>query len=261
MYRYAEDRLCLFGDAVNDLIVLDKAHIRSTIFILVLIATGFSYKYGRSFWVPAVQKVAGKKTVEDVILKYGDMARSRLGPYFSQANLDYPPKAITFLALKKERLLEVWASNGNSYQFIRKYEIVKISGKPGPKLNEGDHQVPEGIYRIAGLNPNSRYHLSLKLNYPNDFDLYHAKKEGRTQPGSNIFIHGKDVSVGCLAMGDKTIEDLFVLVHDTGKNNTKVVIAPRDPRRSELDATLSNGPDWLPRLYEMISEEFNKYRA
>ena len=70
----------------------------------------------------------------------------------------------------------------------------------------------------------------MKLNYPNEFDLAHAKIEGRTKPGSNIFIHGKAVSIGCLAMGDKTIEELFILANDVGINNITVVISPLDPR-------------------------------
>jgi murein L,D-transpeptidase YafK len=74
--------------------------------------------------------------------------------------------------------------------------MKRASGKAGPKLREGDGQVPEGIYRIDGLNPNSSYHLSLKLNYPNDFDLEQARTEGRTELGGDIFIHGKAVSIG-----------------------------------------------------------------
>ena len=56
----------------------------------------------------------------------------------------------------------------------------------------------------------------MKLDYPNAFDRLHANAEGRTQPGSNIFIHGKAASIGCLAMGDAAIEELFLLVSDIG---------------------------------------------
>lgn len=239
---------------------MQKSHIRSIIYILILLAVLLTYKFGRGLWVPALQKMSGKRTVEDVIRKYGDISRSRLQPYFLKANVDYPPKKITLIAFKKERLLEIWASDGDDYAFVHKYIIIKTSGNSGPKLNEGDRQVPEGRYSVIGLNPNSSYHLSLKLNYPNEFDLYNAKKDGRDQPGSNIFIHGKNVSVGCLAMGDEAIEDLFVLVHDVGKNNTNVLIAPYDLRMMPLGTTLIEGPDWLPKLYEDISKEFIKYR-
>ena len=80
------------------------------------------------------------------------------------------------------------------------------------KLREGDRQVPEGLYRLIGRNPNSNYHLSMKLDYPNSYDPRHAKREGRSNPGSNIFIHGKSLSVGCLAMSGEAIEAFFVLV-------------------------------------------------
>lgn len=240
---------------------MNASYIRSVVYVLVFIAVLFFYKYGRGVWTPVVQKVSGKNTVQDVIDEYGARSRAGMAPYFSGAGLDYPPKSVTFLALKKERILELWAGDGNGYKFIRRYNIQRLSGTSGPKLREGDLQVPEGIYRIIGLNPNSSYHLSMKLNYPNAFDIYHAKREGRERPGSDIFIHGKDVSIGCLAMGDRAIEELFVLVHDVGKDNIQVLIAPYDPRKSALDATAIKDPDWLPGLYERISKEFNRYRA
>jgi murein L,D-transpeptidase YafK len=115
------------------------------------------------------------------------------------------------------------------FHLIRDYYIQVASGGAGPKLRQGDRQVPEGIYRIVKLDPNSHYHLSMKLNYPNEFDLLHARQDGRKAPGSNILIHGKAVSIGCLAMGDEAIEELFVLTEHVGVEKVKVVIAPHDP--------------------------------
>ena len=109
-------------------------------------------------------------------------------------------------------MLELWASQNGNWRFIKQYSINGASGAPGPKLREGDRQVPEGLYRLIGRNPNSNYHLSMKLDYPNSYDLRHAKREGRSNPGSNIFIHGKSLSVGCLAMSGEAIEAFFVLV-------------------------------------------------
>ncbi len=83
--------------------------------------------------------------------------------------------------------------------------------------------------------------------------------EGRNDPGSDIFIHGKDVSIGCLAMGDEAIEDLFVLVHDVDRSNTKVLISPADPRTSEISTIVTDGPNWLPQLYDELAKEFKKY--
>lgn len=119
--------------------------------------------------------------------------------------------------------------------------------------------MPEGVYRIIGLNPNSSYHLSMKLDYPNSFDLRHAKHERRSRPGSNIFIHGKSGSVGCLAMGNEAIEELFVLVAAVGKDNARVVIAPHDPRNAPLSTSLPTAPSWLPELYGLIEAEFKAF--
>jgi murein L,D-transpeptidase YafK len=80
--------------------------------------------------------------------------------------VSYPPREVTFIALKQEKKLELWARNSGEFRFIRDYDIQAASGVAGPKLRQGDRQVPEDIYRIAGLNPNSHYHLSMKLNYP-----------------------------------------------------------------------------------------------
>ena len=165
----------------------------------------------RPVWVPMYQKVAGKQTVNDVIEAYQAPAQERLEPYFQRAGIAYPPRSLTLLAIKDSDQLELWASDGDAKTYIRSYPILAASGIAGPKLREGDKQVPEGIYQLEYLNPNSAFHLSMKLNYPNAFDLKYAAEEGRTEPGTNIFIHGKAVSIGCLAMGDEVIEELFVL--------------------------------------------------
>ncbi|MCK5872163.1 MAG: hypothetical protein KAG26_05000, partial [Methylococcales bacterium] len=120
------------------------------------------------------------------------VARDKIRPYFEQAGLKYPPEKVTFLAMKEEGILEVWASNpkDETYKYIRSYTIQKLSGMKGPKRREGDKQVPEGIYKLVLLNPNSAYHLSMKINYPNEFDLIQANNEHRDELGTNIFIHG-----------------------------------------------------------------------
>jgi len=213
--------------------------------------------YNKEMSLPSYEKIPGQWTVEDVLQDYGSYAERKLAPYFSKAKVSYPPKELVLLALKEEKKLEVWAkSEGEEYRFIRDYDIRAASGVAGPKLRQGDRQVPEGVYRIVSLNPNSHYHLSMKLNYPNEFDLYHAEQEGRFDPGSDIFIHGKAASIGCLAMGDEAIEEIFVLAAQVGKENIKVVIAPRDPRVAPLDTTELDGPpEWAPELYDMISSE------
>ncbi len=202
-----------------------------------------------------VPRLAGRWTVEDVLQDYGTHSVKKLNPYFKRANVPYPPSEIIFVALKEEKKLELWAKGDGEFRFIRDYPIQAASGISGPKLRQGDRQVPEGVYRITTLNPNSNYHLSMKINYPNEFDLSHAQEEGRFDPGGDIFIHGKAKSIGCLAMGDEAIEELFVLAAHVGKENIKVVIAPRDPRVLPLDTEAEYLPYWTGELYDQIASE------
>ncbi|MCX7099169.1 MAG: L,D-transpeptidase family protein [Methylococcales bacterium] len=203
----------------------------------------------------------GQRAVEDVLKIYGPYTIRKLNNYFTRAKVSFPPREITLVALKHEMKMELWARDNKEFRHIHTYPIRAASGLSGPKLRRGDKQVPEGVYRIDSLNPNSNYHLSMKLNYPNEFDLYHAELEGRHRPGSDIFIHGKAVSIGCLAMGDETIEELFTLVAQVGTENVKVVIAPHDPRIYPLKADISQLPSWTPELYGAISREINALPA
>jgi hypothetical protein len=100
----------------------------------------------------------------------------------------------------------------------------------------------------------------MKLNYPNQFDLKHALSEGRDEPGTNIFIHGKAVSIGCLAMGDKAIEELFVLTAMTGKSAIEIAIAPSDPRNGDIIPLADGHPDWVKSLYTDISLYFSHFK-
>lgn len=214
------------------------------------------YAYSTPQTLPPVHPL-GHRTVADVVQIYGPYALRKLSQSFAKAKVAFPPKEMTLVALKQEKKLELWARDDQEFRLIHTYRIKAASGGAGPKLRLGDKQVPEGIYRIVGLNPNSHYHLSMKLNYPNEFDLYHAAQEGRSQPGSDIFIHGKAVSIGCLAMGDESIEELFTLTAQVGAEHVKVVIAPHDPRRYPLQARLGMQPYWTAELYQRISEEIN----
>lgn len=202
-------------------------------------------------------RLPGQATVQDILDDYGEYAALKLKPYFAKAAVPYPPKSMLLLALKDEKKLELWARGDGEYRLIRNFPIKAASGKAGPKLRQGDKQVPEGVYRILSLNPNSNYHLSMKLDYPNSFDLDHANQEGRYDPGSDIFIHGKAVSIGCIALGDEAIEELFVLTAQVGKENVKVVIAPHDPRTHPLDPYADGLPTWADALYATITQEIN----
>jgi murein L,D-transpeptidase YafK len=168
------------------------------------------------------------------------------------------PKNISLLAFKLERLMEVWSLEDNKWVFIESYPILGASGSLGPKLQEGDCQVPEGIYKVVGLNPNSLYHRSLLLDYPNQFDRAKAKLTGRSNLGGSICIHGSNVSIGCIAMGDEVSEDLFWLASRIGMKHLEVIIAPWDFRKKKPE-NLTYDPEWVEELYEILNNELRKY--
>jgi murein L,D-transpeptidase YafK len=118
--------------------------------------------------------------------------------------------------------LEVWLSDSIEYKLYKTYKICKLSGDLGPKRREGDLQVPEGFYYINDFNPNSQYHLSLGVSYPNESDKILSPYRNL---GGNIYIHGNCVSVGCIAMGDKNIEEIYGLAKMI-KNRIDVHIFP-----------------------------------
>jgi hypothetical protein len=170
------------------------------------------------------------RSVESVVEAIGPRVRAAWEPHFVAAGLAYPPAELALLGFKRERRLEVWGRTDGPWKRIDALPIVAASGIEGPKLRQGDGQVPEGFYRLVAFNPNSRFHLSMMIDYPNAEDVALAEGEGRTDLGGDIFIHGDARSIGCLAMGDRAIEDLFVLVADVGLERVQVILAPRDPR-------------------------------
>jgi murein L,D-transpeptidase YafK len=118
---------------------------------------------------------------------------------------------------KESAVLEMWVQKKTTYQLFRTYNICKFSGKLGPKLKRGDKQAPEGCYPVAPeqMNPNSDYHLSFNTGYPNEFDRFHERT------GSDLMVHGACKSVGCYAMGDEAIEEIWTLCSRALENGQK----------------------------------------
>jgi hypothetical protein len=213
----------------------------------------------RDFARAYVDRKLNGKTVEDRLREFGPAARTRWTPYFTNALVAYPPNRLALVAFKDEtRLLVYAASETNGWKYVRDYKILAASGELGPKLREGDRQVPEGIYGIESLNPNSRFHLSLRVGYPNSHDRERARQEGRANLGGDIMIHGNAVSIGCLAMGDQAAEDLFVLAADTGLPRIVVVLSPTDFRLGHRAPT-NNLPAWTGDLYSEIQKRLKDF--
>lgn len=191
------------------------------------------------------------RTVEQVLAQFGPSVAPDWHARFSALGLDYPPDNLTLIGLKSERRLEVWTRTGSTPHFLHAFDVLDASGLPGPKRRRGDHQVPEGIYQVDAFNPNSRFHLSMRINYPNRFDRAMGHQDGRVDLGDNIFIHGADYSEGCLAIGDPAIEALFVLAAQVPQGAIDVILSPYDGRLEPL--TPPRGlPDWVDDLYREI---------
>lgn len=200
------------------------------------------------------------RAVDKVVAKYSITKEPLLMAKFLKSGVTYPPKKIALLAFKKEQNIELWAQDSSqSWRYISSYPLTAYSGILGPKLKENDGQIPEGIYKLTMFNPFSRWHLSLMINYPNDFDRSHALREGRHKLGGDIFIHGKNSSVGCLAIGDNAIEQIFLLSRRVGLQNVELIIAPNDLRKSQAATSYFNQPRWLPELYQKIRYALDKY--
>lgn len=129
---------------------------------------------------------------------------------FTAKKLNWPPNYIYIRSFKIDRQFEVWAKNDRKepYKLFKTYKVCMQSGTAGPKRMEGDYQVPEGFYYINEFNPNSHYHLSLGLNYPNASDRILSDS---VRPGAEIYIHGNCASTGCIPIDDIPVEEVYIL--------------------------------------------------
>lgn len=128
------------------------------------------------------------------------------------------PEVTQVVVYKAARKMELWHHN----RLLRSYN-VQLGGAPfGHKQREGDRRTPEGDYIIDRRNPNSRFHLSLGIDYPNLADKAYAEANG-WKPGGDIFIHGQgprfqnargDWTEGCIAVTDRQMEDIYAMVRD-----------------------------------------------
>ena len=215
---------------------------------------GYYFKH-----LPGIRRFFASSKSQELAAQFAGAVHERLHPAFQKAGVTYPPAKIALVALKRERQLLVYACGQDGiFKHICSYPILGASGHLGPKLKEGDLQVPEGVYKLT-LEPNTPYHAGLRLNYPNEIDLARAAADGRANPGSDILIHGTNGSVGCIAMGDPVSEDLFVLAYDTQDKHLPLIVAPLDLRLEGPPAANADDPKWLPDLYSEIKTELAKY--
>lgn len=143
---------------------------------------------------------------------------------------------------KQEGQLELWLRSNGRYALYRTFPICKWSGRLGPKVKEADYQSPEGFYSVSAkqLNPRSNYHRAFNIGYPNAFD----RQNGRT--GGLVMVHGACKSVGCFAMTDRGIDEIYGFVAaaiGAGQREIPVHIFPF--RMTESAIARETGGGWL----------------
>jgi len=188
---------------------------------------------------------------------------------FAAKKLHWPPTDIYLRAFKSQNELELWARNAlhEEYLKVKTYNICAVSGKLGPKRQQGDKQVPEGFYFIDEYNAKSEYHLSMLLNYPN----YSDRMLGSTRTGGDIYIHGSCLTVGCLPMTDKGIKELYTLCMSAKLNGQEYIPVhifpnhmhskginylmssyPGNTAKHQFWATLKKGYDYFEQYHKLL---------
>lgn len=152
-----------------------------------------------------------------------------LKAHFSSKGLAFPPKRLFVRIFKDEKRVELWVKDrAEGWSLAKAYPFCYASGRLGPKRRQGDLQVPEGFYHIDRFNPWSSYHLSLGIDYPNRADRILGE---RRNLGGDIFIHGDCVSIGCVAITDDLIREVYVLAvlaRGSGQRQIPVHIFPTE---------------------------------
>ncbi len=203
------------------------------------------------------QRVANAiKSREDSLKKQAE----RLG-------LQWPIKQVYIRSFKYDSQLEVWARNNSkdAFKLFKTYKVCALSGSLGPKRIEGDYQVPEGFYYINVFNPKSTYHMSLGINYPNASDQLLSDS---SQPGSEIYIHGSCITVGCIPIKDEQIEEVYLLASyakNQGQDFIPVHIFPiryNNPKsldmfskKIKVDADYQRFSNKIKEVYDFFEEK------
>ncbi|MDW3204084.1 MAG: L,D-transpeptidase family protein [Alphaproteobacteria bacterium] len=230
----------------------------------VIAAPVMAFFWSRAVLPPPVQvserllptPEAARHTVASRLSQFGQAARTRLQPAFQEADLPYPPAEVVMVGLKRERRLELYGkAPEGELQFVKSYPLQAWTGSLGPKLMEGDMQIPEGVYGVEYLNPNSVAHVSLKIGYPNPFERARGVEDGRDNLGGDIMIHGwTNGSQGCIVVKDEDVEEIFTLASDTGLGRMRILLAPSDLRRKPAEIP-AEAPPWTEAVYRDLVDE------
>lgn len=221
-------------------------------FLLTLIF--FSFICGDNFKTAQAKYERVRKAYEEKEKNLKDLYKEKGVNFYSQQ--------IFLRAFKEEEELELWARSNSTDKFtlIKTYPICSSSGDLGPKRMQGDRQVPEGFYHIDRFNPQSSFHLSLGISYPNASD----RILGNKNPGGDIFIHGSCVTIGCLPLTDHLIKEVYLLAVEARNNGQSKIPVHIFPFRMKEDLFAKfkarNSDDAsLIHFWENIQSGFNYF--
>lgn len=185
---------------------------------------------------------------------------------FEAKGLQWPAKYIYIRSFKYDGQLEVWVKNERKepFKLFKTYRVCAMAGTLGPKRMAGDYQVPEGFYYINEFNPNSNYHLSLGLNYPNESDKILSDS---LRPGGDIYIHGSCVTVGCIPLTDEYIEEVYILAAFAKANGQDYIPVHIYPVRYNVKKSmdymvyLSKTDGYLKTFGEKLEQVYDHFEA
>jgi hypothetical protein len=203
----------------------------------------------KKYWAPRATYMRSHTVAVWVIHNDGSVSNIRIKDHGSCTDEDLAAITRQSMPLSPQR---------HSLHCPGAHQIVACSGELGPKLKEGDMQVPEGFYKTSALDAGT--HRCLWVDYPNREDKANARADHRTTLGGNIQIHEGVYSTGCVVLSHDDMAELFVLAHDAGINNISLIIAPCNLLVKEPPIDLSKQPKWLPKLYKNLRKELASFQ-
>lgn len=188
-----------------------------------------------------------------------DVKQRRLGAIAAGMSSFGAPlgEPVLIRVFKQSSELELWVKRGDTFALWKAFPICTWSGALGPKLREGDGQSPEGFYRVshADLNRQSSYHLSFNLGFPNAYD----RAQGRT--GSFLTVHGACVSIGCYAMTDEGIEEIYLILEAALSGGQQAIDVHVFPFRMTPEAWAQYGASQWEPFWRMMQPAYDLFEA
>lgn len=208
---------------------------------------------------PGIRAQPGSQFIE----KSAQRILRRLDKDLQRAQVPYPPRAVRLAVFKEERRAELWLPDERGrWKYVKTWPFSASSGGPGPKVYYGDLQIPEGIYGIDSMIPSKAYYLAMHVTHPNAFDQAMLALEGRDPQymSTGIYVHGGAISYGCVVIGDRNIEELFLLAHMARQENTQIFIFPHDTDRVQPQFKVCpECPVWYGELLRQLSAALKEF--